>query len=307
MNYTKITISVENTELIERLCDQLCADDITEFEIIAPNIGAPLNDGELPPDAISPAKEAPTAVNIYVEQNSEGEEKIAQIQQLDFGFDVKFMIEEVCEEDWANNWKEFFKPIFVGEKIIICPEWETAPEDTNRTVFYINPGMSFGTGSHETTRLCIAQLERYVTDDTSVLDLGCGSGILSVIACLLGASCATAVDIDADSVKTAKENAEKNNVPSEKYQAFVGNVSDDDFTLNGAKYDVVVANIVADIIIKICKKTRDLVVENGVFIAGGIILDRLDEVKSAVIASGFEIKDIEIDGEWAVIVCINSM
>ncbi|MCL2837565.1 MAG: 50S ribosomal protein L11 methyltransferase [Oscillospiraceae bacterium] len=298
MNYIKLMISTTGDRL-DALCDRLCGADIAEFEVVGADFGVPLNDGELPPDEDFALGGAEPAVCVYVAQNEA--EKIEEIKQIEFGFDVNFTTETINHEDWANSWKQYFKPIFVGEKIIICPEWEVAPTDTGRTVFYINPGMSFGTGSHETTRLCIQQLERFVTADTTVLDLGCGSGILSVIACLLGAKSAVAVDIDPQSAETARENADKNGISSERYQAFAGDVLSDGF-IDG-KYDIVVANIVADIIIKIAGKARDLIAENGVFIAGGIIIDRLDEVKSALEASGFTIKSVEIDGEWAVLVC----
>jgi len=320
MNWIKLTISVDDTSLIEPLCDKLVAADISEFEIVGNNADIPLLEGELPPDEIDDLNETLPAVCVYVTQNSVGEEKIEAIKALDFDFDIKLATEIINEEDWANSWKQYFKPIFVGEKIIICPEWEIAPENTGRIVFTINPGMSFGTGSHETTRLCIVQLERYVTANTTVLDLGCGSGILSVIACLLGAKSAVAVDIDPNAAEVALCNAEKNGISSERYTAFAANVLEDsavDVSYVGAddpvrlykrecfarKYDIVVANIVSDIIIKIAAKAKALLADGGVFIAGGIITERLDEVKSALVSAGFEIKNIEIEGDWAVLVC----
>ena len=320
MNWTKLVISIDDADFIEPLCDKLCANDISEFEIIGNNIDIPLRDGELPPDNVEAINGDSPAVCIYVTENEHGNEKIEKIKQIDFGFDVKFSAEVVNEEDWANSWKQYFKPIFVGEKIIICPEWETPPENTDRIIFTINPGMSFGTGSHETTRLCIQQLERFVTSDTTVLDLGCGSGILSVIACMLGAKSAVAVDIDPNAAETSMENARKNGISDERYKAFAYDVLSEDsvgdahpgvpqtnnivspaHNING-KYDIVVANIVSDIIIRLASKARELVADNGVFIAGGIITDRLDEVKAAIENSGFEIKDVEIENDWAVII-----
>jgi len=300
MNWTKLTIEVENADLLEQLCDILCANDISEFEIIGNNIDIPLRDGELPPDNVEAINGDSPAVCVYVTANEHGAEKLAKICEIDFGFDVKFSTDTMNEEDWANSWKQYFKPIFVGEKIVICPEWETPPE-TDRIIFIINPGMSFGTGSHETTRLCIEQLEKFVIKDTTVLDLGCGSGILSVIACQLGAKSAVAVDIDPNSAETSMENARKNGISAERYKAFAYDVLDDK-PLNG-KYDIVVANIVSDIIIRLASKARELVAENGVFIAGGIITDRFDEVKSAIENAGFKIKDVKIENDWAVLVC----
>jgi len=304
MNWTKLTILPENgnADLLESLCDKLVAADISEFEIIGNNIDIPLQIGELPPDNIEAINGDSPAVVVYLSANDHGNEKLTKIRAINFGFDVNFVTETVNEEDWANSWKQYFKPIFVGEKIIICPEWEQPPENTDRIIFTINPGMSFGTGSHETTRLCIQQLELLVTPDTTVFDIGCGSGILSVIACQLGAKSAVAVDIDPNACDTAKENAAKNGISSERYTAFAYDVLADDSPKINNKYDIVVANIVSDIIIRIAHKTRELVADNGVFIASGIITDRLDEVKSAIENAGFTIQNIEIENDWAVIV-----
>ena len=302
MNWTKLTITIANgdADLLEPLCDKLVAADISEFEIIGNNIDIPLRDGELPPDNIEAINGDSPAVCVYVTANEFGDKKLKTIREIDFGFDVEFLTDTMNEEDWANSWKQYFKPIFVGEKIVICPEWETPPE-TDRIIFTINPGMSFGTGSHETTRLCIEQLEKFVTTDKTILDLGCGSGILSVIACQLGVKSAVAVDIDPNAAETSTENARKNGISDERYKAFAYDVLGDE-PLNG-KYDIVVANIVSDIIIRLADKARELVADNGVFIAGGIITDRLDEVKSAIESAGFSIQNIEIENDWAVLVC----
>jgi len=341
MTWIKFGVLVEDESLVDMLCDKLIAADILEFEVVGVDFEMPLLEGELPPDEGFELNGSKPGVRVYVTQNEVGEEKIARIRGIEFGFDVEFSLETMNEEDWAESWKQYFKPIFVGEKIIICPEWEQAPENTDRIVFRINPGMSFGTGSHETTRLCISQLERFVTPDTTVLDLGCGSGILSVIACLLGANSALGVDIDPNSAKIAKENAAMNAVPNERYNAVAGNVLDEDFAAglpqglpknagfsrnflgkrrnneacelfgpnlseneqSGVCFDVVVANIISDIIIKIAAPTRDLVAENGVFIVSGIILERLDEVKAALEAAGFEVKNVQTEKDWVVLVC----
>jgi len=303
MTWIKFGILVEDEKLVDQLCDKLIANDISEFEIVGVDFEMPLLEGELPPDEGFELNESRPEVRVYVTQNEVGEEKIARIRAIDFGFNVEFSLETMNEEDWAESWKQYFKPIFVGEKIIICPEWEQPPENTDRIVFRINPGMSFGTGSHETTRLCIAQLERFVTPDATVLDLGCGSGILSVIACLLGAKSALGIDIDPNSAKIAKENAAMNAVPNERYNAVAGNVLDEDFAANLPRYDIVVANIISDIIIKIAAPARNLIAENGVFIVSGVILERLDEVREALESAGFEIKNVETEKDWVVIVC----
>lgn len=158
-----------------------------------------------------------TRIKIYVSDNAAGhdmlravQESLRQLKEMDekqeYG-SLKTALSNMDEEDWANNWKQYFKPLTVGEKILICPEWETVEKNSERIVFSIDPGMSFGTGSHHTTQLCIEELEQYITPETGLLDLGCGSGILSIISLLLGAKDATAVDIDPNAVDIAYRNA----------------------------------------------------------------------------------------------------
>ena len=209
------------------------------------------------------------------------------------------------EEDWANNWKKYFHPMEIGEKILIKPEWEELSEKTDRVVFNINPGMTFGTGSHYTTQLCIESLEKYITEGSEMLDLGCGSGILSVISLMLGAKKAVAVDIDPNAVDIAYANAERNGVDKSKYSVYAGNILTDEELQRkiGGKYDVVAANIVADVIIGLTPKAREYMKENGVFITSGIIEDRTDDVKAALEENGFEIVEIKQRKDWVSIVC----
>lgn len=193
----------------------------------------------------------------------------------------------------------------IGEKILIKPEWEELTQDTDRIVFNINPGMTFGTGSHYTTQLCIENLEKYITDGSTMLDLGCGSGILSIISLLLGASCAVAVDIDPNAVDIAYQNAERNNVDKSKYHVYAGNILTDEELQSkiSGKYDVVAANIVADVIIGLTPKAREYMKDGGVFITSGIIEDRVDDVKAALEQNGFTIVDIKQRKDWVSIVC----
>lgn len=188
-------------------------------------------------------------------------------------------------EDWENNWKDYFKPIKVGKKILIQPDWlETINED-NRAVLKIEPGLAFGSGTHETTRLCLETLEKYIFDGCEVLDLGCGSGILSVASLLLGAKKAVGVDIDKLAVKTANENAERNNLDPDSYCFLNGNLAD---KVTG-KFDVIVANIVADIIILFTKEVANFLKDGGVFITSGIIDIREREVLDAFEENGFKV------------------
>lgn len=266
-------------------------------------------------DDLLKEKEGETKVSAYVSDNPAGYEMLtsikssmAELKALDeeneFG-----RLETECstlnEEDWANNWKKYFHPMEIGEKILIKPEWEELTQDTDRIVFNINPGMTFGTGSHYTTQLCIENLEKYITDGSTMLDLGCGSGILSIISLLLGASCAVAVDIDPNAVDIAYQNAERNNVDKSKYHVYAGNILTDEELQSkiSGKYDVVAANIVADVIIGLTPKAREYMKDGGVFITSGIIEDRVDDVKAALEQNGFTIVDIKQRKDWVSIVC----
>lgn len=203
-------------------------------------------------------------------------------------------------EDWENNWKEFFKPINIGEKLIIRPLWiDNYENPQNRTVLSIEPGLAFGTGSHNTTRLCLETLEKYITPGCSVLDTGCGSGILSIASLLLGAENATGVDIDELAVKTAVTNGEINGFSAPQYKILQGNLTD---KVSG-KFDIVVANIVSDIIIMFSKSVGKFMYESSVFIASGIIAARVDEVAESLKANNFKIIEKRRDGDWYCFVC----
>jgi len=180
-------------------------------------------------------------------------------------------------EDWINNWKKYFKPICVGEKLLIRPLWEDEFEAGNRKVLNLEPGIAFGTGTHETTRLCMELIEKYISEGDKFLDVGCGSGILSIAALLLGAETSTGVDIDPLAVKVAVENAESNNV-SDKFTAICGNLAEE---ISG-KFDVVAANIVADIIILLSEDAARFMREDSVYIISGIIDTREQDVLGAI-------------------------
>lgn len=208
--------------------------------------------------------------------------------------------ENVADEDWSEIWKQYFHPLPVGEKILICPEWENAENADGRTVFTVNPGMSFGTGSHPSTRFCLEELEKYVKPGCSVLDLGCGSGILSITALLLGAERACAVDIDPNATDVAYSNLELNHLPRERYTTYAGDItSDAELRKKLGKHDVVLANIVADVIIALAPYVRSFMKEGAVFICSGIILERLDEVMSALTDNGLKIIGTKKDNDWA--------
>lgn len=215
-------------------------------------------------------------------------------------------IEGTKSEDWANAWKQYFHTMEIGDRILVKPVWEEIKEPTDRVVFNINPGMSFGTGSHETTQLCLSQLEKYVTPGCSMLDLGCGSGILSVVSLLLGAKEAVAVDIDPNCIDAAYENADMNGIPREIYTVLSGNVVTDTEVkkvISKCKYEVVAANIVADVIISLAPAAREYMKDGGVFITSGIIDGRQEEVKDALESVGFTIVDMQRRKDWWSVVC----
>lgn len=197
------------------------------------------------------------------------------------------------KEDWINNWKKYFKPIPVGEKLLIRPAWEEIDDLKGRVVLDLEPGLAFGTGTHETTRLCMELLEQYVRPGMQVLDVGCGSGILSVAALLLGAEKAVGVDIDPLAVKTANENAARNHV-EDRFTGICGNLTDH---VSGT-YDVVVANIVADVICVLTADVRRFMKPDTVYVMSGIIDTREADVLAALEKAGFELIERREEKGW---------
>lgn len=257
------------------------------------------------------AHESGSFVSFYITDDADGKETISLVKSAldtlksqdtdkEYGT-LEITSANMKEEDWSENWKQYFKPLNVGDKILILPEWETIAEPTDRTVFTVNPGMSFGTGAHHTTQLCIKAMEKHLENGMTVLDLGCGSGILSIISLLLGAEHATAVDIDENAVKIAVENAEKNNIDLSKYRTMAGNVTCDEELFSriaDRKYDIVLANIVADVIIGIRDIVPKFLKNNGIFITSGIIEERLNDVLDAYDKSDFVQISEEHQGGW---------
>jgi ribosomal protein L11 methyltransferase len=247
-------------------------------------------------------------VKAYLSNDPSFEEKLARIkekikwlQQLDHGLDMGTLVIEltkVKEEDWANNWKKYYKPLKVSRRIVIKPSWEQYESKDDEIVLEMDPGMAFGTGTHETTTLCIDALDRYLKGGETVVDIGCGTGVLAVSALLLGAEIATAIDLDSNAVQIAKENAERNRV-NHRMEVIHGNLLDQVY----GQFDIAVANIIADVIIDLTKSIRRFLKPNGLFIASGIILDRLQDVLEEMEASGLELIEKKTKGEWAVVVC----
>lgn len=237
-------------------------------------------------------------VHIYLEPEANPAEALAFLSERYSAEGVEYEIdtEATLEEDWRNNWKKFFNPTPIGKKILIRPIWRDDYDAKGRVILNIDPGLAFGTGNHETTRLCLEAIEKYMNEGDTVLDVGCGSGILAITSLLLGAEKAVGVDIDKVAVRTAKENAELNGV-SGKFEAVEGNLTE---KISG-KYDIIVANIVADAIISLSKGVREFMTSDTVYIMSGIIDTRGDEVSLAV-SEDFDIIERVEDNGWVCLV-----
>ena len=210
----------------------------------------------------------------------------------------------VEDADWENNWRAFYKPMEIGERLIVIPEWEKA--DTHgRVALKLDPGLAFGTGSHATTRLCLTALEKLVHPGMRVLDLGCGSGILSIASLLLGADSAFACDIDDKAVDVSYENAALNGVGRDRYTVRAGDVTKDEKLRRemGAGYDIVVANIVSDVIIALAPEVRPIMKAEGWFLCSGIIDDRAEEVKGKLQEAGFTVVESRSSEGWFSFLC----
>ena len=253
-------------------------------------------------------------VRVYLAQNEQGriqrEGIIAGIERLKSEnedwmgtLEIEFSISD--EKDWENNWKQYFHPLPIGEKFLVVPSWEKA-EDKNRVVIEIDPASSFGTGRHETTYLCLEAVEKLAPEGKNILDMGCGSGILGIGAALLGADHIDAVDIDMVATRIAEENAEKNNLEKGKMDVFCGNVlSDEDFWNSFAekKYDIILANIVADIISDMLPLFDACLTPDGRLVCSGIISPRKDFVLEALERNAFEVVELKEKNDWVAIIC----
>lgn len=211
----------------------------------------------------------------------------------------------VADEDWAENWKQYYKPIEIGEKLLILPRWEPIPENPGRLILRLDPGLAFGTGGHATTRMCLEALEKYAGPEKFVLDLGCGSGILGIGALVLGCAYCAGCDVDPKSPESAAENAALNGIRESIYKMYTGDIIADSGLRAelGAGYDIVLANIVSDVIIPLAKHVPGFMSPSGVFITSGIIDGREAEVALALEAAGFVICEHKHEAEWHAFVC----
>lgn len=237
-----------------------------------------------------------SVIHIYLSPEARPDEALAFLQERLTAAGIPFTLStgSVKESDWADNWKQFFKVTEIGERLVIRPTWEEYTSDgDDRTVLSIDPGAAFGTGTHATTRICLELLEKYIKDGDRMLDVGCGSGILSIAALLLGAKQAVGVDIDPLAVKVAGENAALNHV-DDRAEYICGNLAD---RVEG-KYNLICANIVADIVMALTPDTGRFLAEDGVFICSGIIDLRGAEVEDCLRQNGFEILEMVERENW---------
>lgn len=259
-------------------------------------------------DDLMKLRDAETTLTIYLAKNRQGVEQLEALRKAlnrlkaadvngEWGR-LEYALAGVREEDWSTAWKQYYHPTKVGERLVIRPSWEEYEAQPEEVVVRLDPGMAFGTGGHDSTRLCMRLLERYLPEDARVLDLGCGSGILAVAALLLGAREAAGVDIDEVAVRVANKNAAMNGVAA-RCTFFCGNLAD---RVSG-KYDLIFANIVADVIISFLPDVRGLLAPGGVFITSGIIDTREPDVLAALPDAGLAVRERLEAGGWVGLCC----
>ncbi len=263
-------------------------------------------------EALLQEKTGVSRVTFYLERNEAALDVIARVRMA--MSDLKkarpecgpllLTIDNVADADWENNWKRFYKPMEIGERLLVVPQWEQSRDD-GRVKLVLNPGLTFGTGSHATTRLCLQALDKYIRGGEKILDLGCGSGILSIAALVLGAKEAFACDIDEKCVDVAYENAALNGVGRDRYTVRWGDVLTDKALQAefGGGYDMVVANIVADVIMGLSDKVRPFLKEGGLFLCSGIIDDRAEEVFTKLRAEGWTVIEQHDSEGWYSFLC----
>ena len=238
-------------------------------------------------------------IKLYLEDSDEGAEILRRIEAL-----YPVITNTVEDSDWENNWKQYYKPLEIGDKLLVVPQWEEA-ECHGRVKLFLDPGLMFGTGSHATTRMCLKSLEKFAGAGKTALDLGCGSGILGIAALVLGCESAVGVDIDPKAPDIVMENAALNGIGDDRLKVYAGDIIGDASLrrMLGDGYDMVLANIVSDVIIPLAPHVRPFMKQGGVFITSGIIDGREDEVRSAIEAAGFTVLEHLHEEEWHCFVC----
>lgn len=255
-----------------------------------------------------PADDGIAYLNFYLEEDADKETILRDVrnalEELRTFMDIgEATIEESQTEDkdWINNWKKFFHQFYVDD-ILIVPSWEEVKEeDKDKMILHIDPGTAFGTGMHETTQLCIRQLKKYVTEDTEILDVGCGSGILGMLALKFGAKHSVGTDLDPCAIDATYENMDNNGISRDQYEVMIGNIIDDKAVQDKVgyeKYDIVAANILADVLVPLTPVIIHQMKKGGIYITSGIIEDKEDVVVKAVKEAGLEVLEVNHQGEW---------
>ena len=252
-------------------------------------------------------------LSFYLEPEDDKEKILSEIRQelqemssyLNVG-ECRIEESETEDVDWVNNWKQYFHQFYVDD-ILIIPSWENVkPEDSDKMVIHIDPGTAFGTGMHETTQLCIRQIRKYVTEGTRILDVGCGSGILGMLALKFGAAYSVGTDLDPFAIEATYENMEVNGISKDRYEVMIGNIIDDKEVQDKVGYgcyDIVAANILADVLVQLTPVIVNQLKPGGIYITSGIIDDKEQTVVDAVKAAGLEVLDVTYQGEW---VCVTA-
>lgn len=312
MNWMEISITT-NEDGIEVLTGMLLNIGITGIRIENPKDFEEFLEGtqtywDYVDNDLMYLKDCETKIILYLPENSQGADMMAslklalnELKTTKLYGSLELIVNNVKEEDWENNWKQFFKPLFVGEKLLIKPSWEENIDAGDRKVLQIDPGMSFGTGTHETTKMCLEVMQNFNLQDMDVLDLGCGSGILSIGALLFGAKSATLVDIDQNSVRIASENLEINGFNNQYYKTYCGDITSNESLREniGRKYDFIFANIVADVLKAFAPYFIEFLKNDGKLIVSGIILERKDEVLDEIQKYGFKLDKVYSENAWA--------
>lgn len=306
MNWLEIKIKTENNS-DEEVLGYIYKQGIQGVSIQDPkdilDIKEDLEGIELFDDSLLNIEEKNIIITFYLPESEKSQKKVEEIEKdlQDKDYILEFNVNIIQDRDWGENWKKHYKPIKVGENIIIKPSWEDYTQfDSKEIVIELDPGMAFGTGTHETTELCIRELEQLVKSQDIVYDIGCGSGILSIVAAKMGASKVIGVDIDELAIRASNENVRINHV-EDKVKIFEGNLLD---KIDG-KANIIVSNILADIIVDMIPDLKLHLHNDSIFIASGIILDKEDLVVRALEDNCFNVLDIKHKGEWSVIIAKN--